>query len=301
MKYQIISHITTACNYDCNYCDVDKDWVVMDDATRNLILWFIVKNSDYIERFKFFGWEPLLWFKSISHIIDNSHFILQDNFEIVTNTSLLSNTICEYLEKYFSHIFFSIDSENVFSFEKVIWYIKKYNLEKKLHMNLVISPWKEDIALEQFLTLYKSGIYGFNILPVYFTQEWNSENLKKLWKIMKVILDYSLEDSKIRLYWFQENSWENTSLANNTIFIDVYWDIYYSDIVTTFMWKILKEKLWIWNISDFNLESLENYDFNLQKKYISLLEKKNYDTVKWQAELHKLMDYFSEYLNKKNG
>ena len=25
MKFNIISHITTACNYDCSYCDVVKD------------------------------------------------------------------------------------------------------------------------------------------------------------------------------------------------------------------------------------------------------------------------------------
>ncbi len=293
--------MTTLCNYDCSYCDVDKDGIFISLKTRDDIIDFIKNNRNYIERFKFFGGEPLLGFQHISHIIDATSMTLWNNFEIVTNTSLLSEKVCEYLERYFSHIFFSIDSENDFSFERVLSFIQKYNLETKLHFNLVISPWKEEEALEQFNILYDEGMRGFNILPVYFTQVWEKQNLENLWKLMKYILDISLSDSTLRLYGFQENSWENTSLANNTIFIDVYGDIYYSDIVTTFMWQILKDKLKLGNIKYFDLQTLEHYDFSMQKKYISLLEKKNYDTVKWQKQLHKIMDYFSEYLNKKNG
>ena len=293
--------MTTLCNYDCSYCDVDKDGVFISRETRDDIITFLKNNKEYIERFKFFGGEPLLGFTHISHIIDETVGYLGNNYEIVTNTSMLSGNVCEYLEKYFSHIFFSIDSENNFDFPRVLKFINTHNLEKKLYFNLVISPWKELEAWEQFKKLYDAGMRGFNILPVYFTKEWKKENLENLSKLMKYILDTSLSDRTLRLYGFQENSWENTSLANNTIFIDVYGDIYYSDIVTTFMGQILKDKLKLGNIKDFDLRNWANYDFSQQKKYISLLEKKNYDTVGWQQQLHKLMDYFSEYLNKKNG
>jgi len=41
--------------------------------------------------------------------------------------------------------------------------------------------------------------------------------------------------------------------------------------------------------------------FDKQKKSITLLEEKIYSRVSGQRELHKLMDYFSHYLNKRNG
>jgi hypothetical protein len=46
---------------------------------------------------------------------------------------------------------------------------------------------------------------GYNILPVYFTKQWNTEQLKELSIFMKYVLDISLEDKTLRLYGFQEN------------------------------------------------------------------------------------------------
>jgi hypothetical protein len=46
---------------------------------------------------------------------------------------------------------------------------------------------------------------GFNILPVYFTQKWEKEDLTKLSQVMKNILDISLKDKSLRLYGFTEN------------------------------------------------------------------------------------------------
>jgi hypothetical protein len=51
---------------------------------------------------------------------------------------------------------------------------------------------------------------------------------------MKYILDTSLQDDELRLYGFQENAGYDTSLANNTFFIDVDGKIYYSDMVSTY-------------------------------------------------------------------
>jgi hypothetical protein len=49
------------------------------------------------------------------------------------------------------------------------------------------------------------------------------------------------------------------------------------------------------------LKNLENYDFVNEKKAIQSLQEKIYKKVIGQRQLHKIMDYFSEYLNKKNG
>jgi hypothetical protein len=38
-----------------------------------------------------------------------------------------------------------------------------------------------------------------------------------------------------------------------------------------------------------------------EKKALQSLEEKIYNKMTGQKQLHKLMDYFSEYLNKKNG
>jgi sulfatase maturation enzyme AslB (radical SAM superfamily) len=55
MKFNIITHITTACNFDCSYCDVIKDKRLMKADVFSSVVNFIKNNDDYIERFKFFG------------------------------------------------------------------------------------------------------------------------------------------------------------------------------------------------------------------------------------------------------
>lgn len=301
MKFNIITHITTSCNYDCSYCDVVKDKKIVSKENLENILIFIKNNTDYINRFKFFWWEPLLAWKNIKNIIKNSYKSIWNNYEIVTNTTLLTDEIWKYFSKYFQIIFFSIDTENDFSYEKIEKFINKYNLGNKVYFNLIISPNKEKESLEQFYKLYNLWFRWFNILPVYFTKIWDKDNLWALSKIIKEILDLSLEDITLKLYWFQENMWKETSLANNTVFIDVDTKIYYSDIVSTFNWKKIKKDLFLWKIENFNLENNINNEFKKEKISISKLEENIYNKMKWQKELHKIMDYFSKYLNSKNG
>jgi len=301
MKYNIISHITTSCNYDCSYCDVIKDKQKISDENLENILLFIKNNHSNIDRFKFFGWEPLIAFNDIKYIINNTKSIIWNNYEIVTNTTLLNDEVWEYFNKYFKLIFFSIDSENEFNYKKISDFIIKYDLEEKLYFNLVISPWKEYIALMQFKNLYKLWFKGFNILPVYFTKSWSKKNLESLSSIMKYILDLSLEDKKLRLYWFRENLGEDTSLANNTFFIDIDNNIYYSDIVSTFKWNNIKWNLFLWKWNELDLWEYNDYKFLKEKEAISKLEWNIYNSISGQEHLHRIMDYFSEYLNKKNG
>jgi len=301
MNFNIITHITTSCNYDCSYCDVVKDKRNFSKQKLEKLLIFIENNKNYIDRFKFFGWEPLLAWNDIRFLIDNSKKYIWNNYEIVTNTTLLTAEIWEYFEEYFKIIFFSIDTENNFDYEKIEKFIKKYKLENKVYFNLIISPNKEKESLEQFYKLYNLWFRWFNILPVYFTKIWDKNNLQELSKIMKEILDLSLKDKKLKLYGFQENLWEETSLVNNTIFIDVDTKVYYSDIVSTFNWKKIKNELFLWEIEKFYLHKNTTNTFEKEKISISKLEKNIYNKMKWQKELHKIMDYFSQYLNSKNG
>ena len=299
MKFNIITHITTACNYDCSYCDVIKDKRLMKEDVFFWVINFMKNNSKYIERFKFFGWEPLLAKTQIKEVLER--FPENNNFEIVTNTTLLDHVIWEKLSQQFTLIFFSIDSENDFNFWKNINFIEKYNLEKKLYFNIIIDPENIDNAEKQFFDLYNAGMRGYNFLPVYFTKSWEDLELKKLAAFMKKVLDLSIQDNSLRLYWFQENKGYDTSLINPSIFIDVDGKIYYSDFVSTFLWEKIKDELYLWEVKNLDLEQLIDFNFESQKKALNWLEEKISVAVKWQKQLHKIMDYFSVYLNKKNG
>ena len=213
---------------------------------------------------------------------------------------MLTDEIWEYFKKYFSIIFFSIDTENNFDYEKIEKFIKQYDLENKIYFNLVINPGEEFQSLEQFYKLYNLWFKWFNILPVYFTKNWTKQNLWNLSKVMKYILDLKLKNDDLRLFWFQSIKWEESKLTNNSFFINTDWKIYYSDIVSNFFWEKLKKELFIWNIEDINLKKIENKKFEKEKKVIRKLEEYIYTKVKWQKELEKIMDYFSKYLNNKN-
>lgn len=300
MKYNLIQHITTYCNYDCSYCDVIKDWKNIKDLDLELLKNFIKLNKDNINRFKFFWWEPLLRWNDIKNIIDNTKIYLWNKFEIVTNTTLLNDEIWLYFYNYFEIIFFSIDSENQFNYEKIFNFINKHNLKNKVYFNLIISPSKEEIAYEQFLKIYSAWYKNFNILPVYFTKKWSKDNLLNLSKVLKKIIDLSIVDSSIKLYWFQSNNWYNSSLINDSLFIDTNLNIYYSDFVSTFYWKDIKNDLFISKIEP--ITNIPNFILGNKKNILLDFEKKLIDKIDWQKQLHLIMDYFSIYLNKKlNG
>lgn len=297
-KFNIIFHITTSCNYDCSYCDVIKDKKNISSELKSDIVYFMEKNKKHIDKFKFFWWEPLLAQKNIEYIINSTKSI--KDYEMVTNTSLLNDTIWKYFSENFKIIFFSIDTENDFDYSKVKKFIDTFELKNKVYFNLVINPGSEKESLKQFQKLYNLWFRWFNILPIYFTKIWSKDNLLDLTNVMKYILDLSITDKNIKLYGFMENLGYDTSLINNSIFIDNYWKIYYSDIVSTFLWKSIKRELYLWDIKTFDLECLDWYLFKKEKNAINELEKALYLKVKWQKELHNLMDYFSVYLNKES-
>ena len=298
-KYTVILNTTTFCNLNCSYCNVIKDEKNLSAKTINNILYFIKLNNKNIEKIKFFWWEPLLAFKNIRYIIDNSNIYIKNKFEIVTNTTLLNDEIWKYFNKYFETIFFSIDTENIFNYDYVIGFINKYNLNKKVYFNLVISPWNEEESLSQFTKLLFYWFTNFNILPVYFTQNWSDKNLRSLSNVMKVILDKNLKNKEINLYGFQQNNWYKASLIDNSIFIEIDWNIFYSDIVITTMWEKIKEKLKIWKLETINIMNLKEKDFIKYSDYISIVEEYIYNNIIWQRKLHNIMDYFSVYLNSK--
>ena len=296
MKYNIILHITTACNYNCSYCDVIKDGKSLSRDIYKELISFFKKNKSSIETLKFFGGEPLIAYKDIESICDEIDIWL--NYQIVTNTTLLNESIGLYFQKFFKILFFSIDTEHDFDYEKIDLFLKKYSLQEKIYFNLIISPGYEKESEIQFQKLYSMGYRGFNILPVYFTKPWTNENLSQLSLVMKWILDISFRDPSVKLYGFQENQGYDISLVNHSLFIDIDGSIYYSDMVSTFSGKSIRQNLFLWHIRTFNMRAIKESQIFQCKKIISNLEKSLYSKMQWQNQLHKLMDYFSTYLNR---
>ncbi|MDD3302444.1 MAG: radical SAM protein [Candidatus Gracilibacteria bacterium] len=297
-KFNIILHTTTTCNYNCSYCDVIKNNKTLSDQDIEMIVNFINKNYKSINSFKFFGGEPLLVWKNIKYIIEKTHKKINNQFEIVTNTSILNDEILNYFKIYFSKIFFSIDSEKIFDYEEVFSFIDKYNLEDKTYFNLIISPKKEETAYNQFIKIYNNGYKNFNILPVYFTKNWEKENLLNLSTIMKKILDKAISDKQLKLYGFQSNKGYNSSLINGSLFINTDLKVYFSDIVSTHIGAKIKDKLFLCDLDNLSLD--EKIDMKSKTKEIEVYEKVIIKDIKGQMQLHELMDYFSKYLNNKN-
>ncbi|MDD2566151.1 MAG: radical SAM protein [Candidatus Gracilibacteria bacterium] len=295
IKKDIIINMTRRCNYNCSYCNVIKDNSVFSKQNIEDIVNFLKFNSQYINTVKFFGGEPILVFDDIKHIIENTKDEIGNKFVIVTNAKILNDEIGEYFSKYFETIFFSIDTENDFNYEKVINFINQFSLNHKLYFNIVINPGEENNSLEQFTILKEYGINKYNILPVYYTKEWNKKNLLALSENIKNILNFNLD-----YYGFQQNEGYVSSLINESFFIDTDSKIYYSDIVSTYLGNPYKRHLFIGDIAESNLNDFINLDFGKYKKIIKVLENFVYNKSEGQKELHEIMDYFSVYLNN-NG
>lgn len=299
--YNIIFHVTTFCNFDCSYCDVIKDKKNPTWQTINSFMDFIRKNTENIGRVKFFWWEPLINFKDIKTIVAGTHWYVWNRYEIVSNTSLLDDQKTQFLSEYFEIIFLSLDAENDFDYDYISHLLDTYKLDDKVYINLIIHPrtiWK---SLEQFKFLYNNSFKNFNILPVYFTADWTSIDLKLFSSVMKQILEIALKDKDVSLYWFQENMWLTTSLSNNTVFVDIDGRVYYSDMVSTYKGSSFKKSLYLWHISSLDLDEVDNIITQKNmRNIIDIFEEQMQKSTKGQKELHTIMDYFSKYLNTLN-
>lgn len=297
-KYDFLIHTTTICNYNCSYCNVKKWKQKLSDETISHLVNFLQNNYKHIETLKFFWGEPAIVFEKIKKIIDNTKIIQNLKLEIVTNASVLNDEIWNYFQKYFSIIFVSIDCENKFNFETFFNFIDKFSLKNKLIINLMFVPWKLEEAYKIFLKLYTKWYNNFNLLPIYQTLARDKENLKLFSNILKNIIDLSIENKNIFLYGFQKNNGYNVSLTYESIFCNCDGKVYYTDFVSSTIWKGIEEKLFLSNIEKLDLKDLKWLDE--KKKYLLEFEENLNNILPWQRELHKIMDYFSKYLNE-NG
>jgi hypothetical protein len=72
-------------------------------------------------------------------------------------------------------------------------------------------------------------------------------------------------------------------------------------MVSTYFGKAIKDDLYLWDLHDSEHDFFRKKDFKNEMQSINELEESIYSKVKGQKELHKIMDYFSEYLNRQSS
>lgn len=108
--------VTTSCNLGCIYCQANNGrttpTLLMDTDTAEKAVDIALQSPERNLTFEFQGGEPLMNFEIIRHIVEyaeqnkKDHYI---NYSIVSNLTLLTEEILEYLIKYDFGISTSID------------------------------------------------------------------------------------------------------------------------------------------------------------------------------------------------
>ena len=112
--------VTTSCNLGCVYCQANNGrttpTLFMDTVTAEKAVDIALQSPERNITFEFQGGEPLMNFEIIRHIVEyaeqnkKDHYI---NYSIVSNLTLLTEDILEYLIKYDFGISTSIDGNRV--------------------------------------------------------------------------------------------------------------------------------------------------------------------------------------------
>lgn len=112
--------VTTSCNLGCVYCQANNGRTIptlfMDTVTAEKAVDIALQSPERNLTFEFQGGEPLMNFEIIRHIVEYTEQNKKDhhiNYSIVSNLTLLTEDILEYLIKYDFGISTSIDGNRV--------------------------------------------------------------------------------------------------------------------------------------------------------------------------------------------
>lgn len=118
---KIVLNMSNACNLNCRYCYADggnygrKNELMTLETLQKIIVSLKTKNINKIDVVSFFGGEPLLNFDLIEYGL--KHFSTEfsvNNFEMVTNGQLLTESMVDVLKKYNVSLSISCDGpENI--------------------------------------------------------------------------------------------------------------------------------------------------------------------------------------------
>lgn len=118
---RITLHVSNDCNLRCKYCyanggSYNQTRRLMTLETANSFINFCEKNFNYVKRIVFFGGEPILNLNIMEYICKRFNDDFHSNkisfipeFAIITNGTILTDRIIEFINKYISIITVSID------------------------------------------------------------------------------------------------------------------------------------------------------------------------------------------------
>lgn len=202
---QLILSITEECNFRCNYCVYDDDYVFNRNHSSNYMTFKTAKKAVdmYISLFNqckqydisrelsisFYGGEPLLNFKLIQQIVDyidrNSNKF-KVNYSITTNGSLLSSEISDWLIEHDFLICISLDGDSYehnrkrkFKNNKNSFHIVMNNIKYLINKNyskiyaVSVFDWQTNLVkCDTFFKYNKIPILSISQVDDLFTQKY---------------------------------------------------------------------------------------------------------------------------------
>lgn len=189
---KITISMTNSCNMACNYCNHNLH--TFDSYNRNdyfdiekvkKIIRNLINEKQILDDciFSFYGGEPLLKFSLIKEIIDFINYIHQSNsyiFKIVTNGTLVSNKIINFIRERHIYLQISLDGPSKLhninrkfknglpTYDQIINNIKNFTIEdkKRISYNATLQNTKNAFIAENYFKKLtnnrKNGTYFIN-------------------------------------------------------------------------------------------------------------------------------------------
>ena len=223
--------ITGECNLQCSYCiakHVPKQPISIEIGQKAIDLMFYLSEGAKSIEFIFTGGEPLLEFKTLSHLIKYSYTKAQSvrmdiSFVLKTNGTILNSKILEAIKNYNIDTVVSIDgnqqihdrhrlTKNGGKTHDAICRNLKVLLQNqvKCTASLTVHPDAIQDALSGIKTLCNLGLVDIDIGPVYGTVSWsNSKSLqfsKLLFDIANFVFESNKEGKKINIRPIEKES-----------------------------------------------------------------------------------------------
>jgi len=274
---ELIYILTYDCNFRCNYCDIKKRKEDISEDILKKSLEFLEKNNFNIKKIKFFGWEPLLKKKEIEYIIENFPKKFNPKYFITTNSSLIDKDFIKFCKKNNINLTFSIDGNNKANSENrilknwknlsrnIIENTKKYS--KIIRINQVITSKNSKDFFKNFKFIYNLWVRKYNFLPEYY-REWSKDWLKNLKYWFDKIFNFYKNWNNFELINIENYS--ETSFFNLWLVIDTTWNIYWTNLILSWVFEKYKKELIIWDIEKWLIYNFKNKKFI--KNYVNKIE-----------------------------
>lgn len=268
--------LTYDCNFRCTYCDIYKRKEIMSDTVFNQTLRFFWSLEVWIDKMKFFGWEPLLEEKKIRMTIETLWNRVW-NYFVTTNASILTQSMIEYAQTHDLYITVSLDGDQTTTEEnrktlsgKSLYALSLKNSiqwAKYLRVNQVITSKTAHKLYDNFLFLYSLWFRKFNFLPEYYrewSKEWLIDLIRGLWQIKEYIQDHPIS-------LINAENYSPTSFFNIGIVVDTDGSLYGTNLMLSGEFESYKKELKIGDVYNWITRDIRSSDKQIE--YLSFIQK----------------------------